>query len=1138
MQKKGSIKDNLNSFIRKYYKNRMIKGAIYSLALLLSLFLVVALLECFGYFGTAIRAILFWFYLVGALAVLFFFVFQPLAKMFRLGKTISYEQAARIIGDFFPEVQDKLLNLLQLQEQHQHVDDELLLAAINQRVAQLSPIPFHLAVNIKANRKYLKFALIPLTAILLLLVLSPTLLTQPIKRITHYHTYFQRPAPFSFHIENVSLRVPQQDDFTLRVSVAGKAIPSETFVNIEGTIYRMTAVDKTHFVYTFHTLQRSTNFHLEAIGVHSPEYQIEVVPKPAIVNFSTTLTYPSYTGKKGETLDNEGDVDVPRGTSVKWIFNTHDVDTIFFFLNDKVQILIPDASGRVSFSVKAMTSFTYGFCAANAVAPRSDTLRYAVSTIDDAFPMIAVLQLSDSLYPDRLFFQGRIKDDYGFTKLEFKVVKSNVNDTSVKETLSYPIALTHNTVQEFNHSFNLAGHILVPGDKLSYYFVVWDNDAIAGPKSSTSQQFEIAIPSEKELDDILDRNSNEAQQHAQQSVSEIRKLQQDINELMRKMVDKKELNWQDKKDMQELAKKQQQVKNLLQQMQQQLQQNKQLEQRYKDQSDKLLEKQHELEKLMDEVMNEEMKQMMQQIDEMMKEVDKNKVQEQLEKLKLDNEQIEKQLDQNIALMKRLEMEKKVEDAISMVNQMAEKQKQLSKQSQQATNKEQKQRLLEQQEQLSQQFDQLQQQLHDIQKEYKQLDPSLDFKVDQKLLQQIDRQQQNSEDNLRKNHGKEASQQQQDAAENMEKLAEQLAQSQVDMEQQDLAEDAEMIRHLLKNLVKLSFNQESLIGSVRQTYVQDPKYQQIISQQNKVKDDFRAVEDTLRAVAKRQMTVASVINKNVADINDYLHKSLSALLDMNQSFYGGYKNQKAPQPMQYAMTSFNNLALVMAESLDQMQNQMRQNQQNKKNGQCNQQSKKRQGSCSKPGKGKPSPKSMKQMQQELNKQMEALKKQLDKQGKKPDGRKKIGDKGQSQMSEEFAKMAAQQEMIRRMMQQYGQQMKQDNAGNSKLAKEIDQMLKQMEQTETELVNRVITQQTIRRQQQIMTRMLEHEKAEMQREKEERRESNEGKEQYHQPSQSELEKYQKLKEANKDLFRSTPPTLSPYYKNKVDAYFFQF
>ena len=117
------------------------------------------------------------------------------------------------------------------------------------------------------------------------------------------------------------------------------------------------------------------------------------------------------------------------------------------------------------------------------------------------------------------------------------------------------------------------------------------------------------------------------------------------------------------------------------------------------------------------------------------------------------------------------------------------------------------------------------------------------------------------------------------------------------------------------------------------------------------------------------------------------------------------------------------------------------------------------------------------------------------------------------------------------------MKESDAGNGKLAREIDQMMRQMEQTETDLVNRTITQQTIQRQQQIMTRLLQHEKAEMQREKEERRESHEANDLYSQPSPAELEKYNKQLKPATDQLRTVPPTLQPYYRAKVNDYFYK-
>lgn len=1132
---KSPIIHNLDQFIRKYYKNRLLKGLLLSVAMLVALFLVIVLVEHFGYLSVALRTILFWFYMSCMTGVVCYFIVVPLLKMNRLGTVISYEEAAQIVGDHFPEIKDKLLNLLQLQKEAEGSDGELLIAAIKQKSDQLSPIPFSNAIDFKGNRRYLKYAVVPALAVLLLLIVAPKSITEPSRRLVNHNVVYEKPAPFSFVVLNKSLEAAQQEDFLLQVEIEGDAIPNEAFVNIEGRMYKLQQQDKTHYSYLFKNLQRTTTFNLYAVGVTSAEYRLSVFPKPTVVDFQLALTYPAYMNKEKEVLSNVGDITVPQGTMITWQFQTKDVDTLFFLRQNTVSPTLPNANGRLAVLQRAMESFDYGFFVQNRNFHGADTLLYTVSVVEDCAPLIMAMELRDSLAPNKIFFKGRIKDDYGFTKLEFRMVKTNKQDTSKHETIVSPVAITHDLSQEFYYSVNLNEIVLEPGDKLSYFFEVWDNDGIHGPKSSTSQTFDIEVPTEAELENKIDKNYDNIKEEAEQSIGELKKLQKEIDELMQRLVDKKDLNWQDKKQLEQLLEKQKEVKETLQKMQKQIEENNRLEEQYRQQSEQIMEKQRELDKLFDQVMTDEMKEMMKEIEKLMQEQDKKKVQEQLENLKLKNEDIERQLDQDIELMKRLELEKKVEEIINKVDKLSEKQKELAEKTENAKNKDLDQ-LQQQQEQLNKDFQDLKKDLDAVQKDYKKLDESAEFKVDKELERKIEQNQSNAQQNLEKGKKNDASKQQKQAAEDMERLSEQIAEAQMEMEQEDLAEDAEQVRHLLKNLVRISFNQEELIDKVNEVYIQDPKYQQIIKLQNNVKDDFRNVSDSLQAMAKRQIAIASVVNKELGNVNSNIAKSLSGLLQYNQTFYGNMKNGQAAKSMQYSMTSLNNLALILAESLDQMQNKMRQNQQQKKQGSCKKPGMKmKAGSCSNPGKNKPSPKSMKQMQDELNKQMNALKKELDKQGNKPGGRPKLGQ--QNSMSEEFAKMAAQQEQIRRMMQQYGQEMKQQNSGNSKLAKEINEMMRQMEQTETDLVNKTITNQTIKRQQQIMTRLLEHEKAEMQREKEERRESREGQEKYS-VSPSDMERFNKMQEKNLELFKSVPPVLSPFYKNKVSDYFYKF
>jgi hypothetical protein len=95
---------------------------------------------------------------------------------------------------------------------------------------------------------------------------------------------------------------------------------------------------------------------------------------------------------------------------------------------------------------------------------------------------------------------------------------------------------------------------------------------------------------------------------------------------------------------------------------------------------------------------------------------------------------------------------------------------------------------------------------------------------------------------------------------------------------------------------------------------------------------------------------------------------------------------------------------------------------------------------------------------------------------------------------------------------------------------------MEQTERDLVNKRITNETMRRQQEILTRLLESEKAEREREQDEQRKSNEAKSEIRSNPEQFLE-YKRLKEKEMELLITVPPSLTPYYREKVNNYFNQ-
>jgi hypothetical protein len=168
---------------------------------------------------------------------------------------------------------------------------------------------------------------------------------------------------------------------------------------------------------------------------------------------------------------------------------------------------------------------------------------------------------------------------------------------------------------------------------------------------------------------------------------------------------------------------------------------------------------------------------------------------------------------------------------------------------------------------------------------------------------------------------------------------------------------------------------------------------------------------------------------------------------------------------------------------------------------------------KPSKKKGQKPSLSQMQQQLNQKIEQL--------------KNSGKSGR-QLSEELAGMAAEQERIRRALQEMQDKMK--NEGKTPGG----DLPSKMEQSEMDLVNKQLTDQMIKRQKEILTRLLETEKSQREQDQDEERKGETAKD-YEKEIPKAFEEYLRLKEKEVELLKSVPPKLLPYYKKEVGEYF---
>ncbi|MEX2588818.1 MAG: DUF4175 family protein [Chitinophagales bacterium] len=1101
--------DKLDAFIRKYYLNRLIKGLILFFALLFGLFLALNFLEYFLYLPTLARKVIFFSFIGLESLVFILMILIPVVRYMQLGKTMSRTEAADIIGKHFPEVEDRLLNILQLDSyKASGADNTLIEASIVQKSEQLQPVPFSTAIDLKKNKKYLPYLLPPALLLLLVVFAAPNLITESTTRIIRYDESFEKPAPFSFEIKNEDLQAVQSEDFLLEMEVSGESLPKEVYLQVGDFSYKMRAQDKTHFSYTFKKVQQSSSFRFYANGYYSKAYQLKVLPKPSIQKFEVAIDYPSYTGLKDEVISNTGDLSVPEGSQLNWEFYTKEVDAVSLALEDSLFQLRRTSDNKFQSSFSVNETQAYSIIYQNNLIEKADTISYVINVKKDAYPDIAVESFDDSTSNKQMYFTGEISDDYGLRDLKFKyrIEKQGepIRNAYNQERISFNRS---STVSRFNHFWDMRNLELDPGDKISYFFEVWDNDAVNGSKSSRSNMQYFNLPGKDKLKEQAERSNEKLKEKLKESMQTASELQEESKKLKEKTLRKSELGWEDKKSMENLLKKQKELQKNISDIKSEFNQNQQRQKEYKDIDPKLAEKQKKLQELFDQVMDEEMKALFEKMEKMLEKMDKEAAMDQLEDMELSNEQLESELDRMHELFKKFELEQKMEETLDRIEELAKKQEELKQET--AENKKDSEAQKEKQEELSSELDKIKEELEKMEELAKEAKEDIDMSDLEEALDEAKEESQNAEQELGKKNNKKANDSQQKAQDKMQDAAESLSAMMKSMEMQQMGEDLQALRQLLEHLLILSHDQEELALKSTSIATNDPQYVQLVRDQNKLKDNTQIVKDSLEALSKRVFALESFISKEIKALNKNLEQSIEHLAERQV--------KQASVKQQNSMTNLNNLALMLSEAMEQMQQQMASQMPGTQ--QCQQ---------PKPGKGKPS---LSEMQKQMNKQLSDMQDKMGEKGekgKKPDGKEKGGSSG---MSKEMAQMAAKQAAIREALRQLSQQENKD--GKNSLG-DLEKLQEEMNKTETDLVNKQLTSEMIERQQEILTKLLDAEKAMREREFDDERKANTAGEIVRETPPS-LEEYFKQRDAEIQLYKTLPPALKPYYKNMVERYF---
>ena len=550
------LEAKLERFIRKYYKDELLRGLLFFIAIGLAYVLLVLGIEYFFWLNTWGRGILFWSFVGIEALLLIRFIGIPILRLFKLSKGIDYSEASKLIGNHFPEVKDKLLNTLQLKATAETSD--LARASVLQKSKELEPIPFSLAIDYKKNLKYLKYALIPVLIFVgISLSSGVSLFSESANRVLDYKTHYAPPAPFSFHLKNPGQKVIEGQPVDIQVKVEGDKLPEEVMIELNGVSYFMQKKGTGIFEYTVAQASQDLDFYFEGNGFSSKNYRYALVNTPTISTLSVELDFPQYLNRADELVENTGNITIPEGTQVQWILDTRNTDKVEWIADSAY--VFKQNNNEFSFDSQLFRSVNYSIAASNDGLERYEQLNYQIEVIRDAYPELDLEVRKDTLGDDETYFRGNVADDYGLRDVKLVYYIENQIDNSVK----VDIPVKKSTVDQFYFAF--PGDLqLTRGVSYTYYFEVRDNDALHGFKSTRSETFSFqSLTKEAAVDKQLELQKTSLDGLGK-SVERMQDQERDLKEIQNLQKEKENLDFNDKRKIKSFLSRQKAQEEMMQ----------------------------------------------------------------------------------------------------------------------------------------------------------------------------------------------------------------------------------------------------------------------------------------------------------------------------------------------------------------------------------------------------------------------------------------------------------------------------------------------------------------------------------------------------------------------------------------------
>ena len=771
------------------------------------------------------------------------------------------------------------------------------------------------------------------------------------------------------------------------------------------------------------------------------------------------------------------------------------IPAYFDSISDSITAFADFIAECLAFSRQIKASGEYILSGSNAYFSHRQLLNFNIICISDLYPGIQITEIQDSLKNSLHYFYGVITDDYGFSDLCFNY------SLGTDRTVVVPVSFMKNlNTQEFYFSFDFAEFAGTDKTEINYYFEVFDNDNLSGPKSTRSSRLIYRIP---DLNTIFDYN-REVSQSVNNDLKKAEKIAGEIvtgiQDLREKLLDNTTDDWEKQQLSKEVVRKKEQLDRLLEAVKENNQKKSDLNRSFTVQDSLLIDKQKKIQDLLDRLMDSEIKQLLDEFSKLSEEFSKDKFKNLDERMEFTFDQVSEELDRNIELLKRFQIEERHDLISKQIDRLKSDQARLE-------------RLLE-----NKSFDRdsaysrnksILNDLRAIENNYEELiteNSTLsepfdlkDFKTDfDRLSWKMQQQRQNISGNKK---DKKLSEEIEDDLFELSKRMKQ--QQERNFVNKSLPQnDIELI---IQNILIISLSQEELLQQFSDVQAQSLKYNELGRIQDLKRQEYKIIKDSLSVLAKSNLMLASLLDRKFYD--------LEVKFGLLPGYIQDNRRSDLLREQHYIINYLNDIALSLTDALQKAKEEV--NRSGKRRGEKNSDKKRQRNSSGDSGYPK-----MKQFQRNLKKQLEDLVSQM-----------KNGEKGKP-LHQRISNMIRENELFRKSLNEFISEAGSMSSREKQLLNEINQLI---DQNIRDMANYSVSGQLINRNNLIYNKLLMSEKASKEKEDFEDKRKSESATQtrFHRPEQ--MFEFQKKSAFIKTDIQKSDLKLNTYFKSMYNHYY---